>query len=72
MLTTHPNAQWVGIITSINNCNFHFLPDASHHPISPLEIKDEVTVMGMAPESGCEREPRQAIGDWHYWVKIRL
>ncbi len=65
-------------------------------PISPLEIKDEVTVIGMAPESECQREifvmiewgkkglgvplsqlegikvdkeTRQAIGDWHYWVK---
>ena len=65
-------------------------------PTSPLEIKDEVTVIEMAPESECEheifvmiewgkkglgvplsqlegvkvdKETRQAIGDWHYWVK---
>ena len=67
----------------------------AYRPTSPLEIKDEVTVIGMAPESECEREifvmiewgkkglgvplsqlegirvnkeTRQAIGDWHYWV----
>jgi Calcium binding len=67
----------------------------AYRPISPLEIKDEVTVIGMAPESECQREifvmiewgkrglgvplsqlegikvdkeTRQAIGDWHYWV----
>ena len=76
---------------------FPFLASCiAYRPISPLEIKDEVTVIGMAPESECEREifvmiewgrkglgvpmsqlvgikvdkeTRQAIGDWHYWVK---
>jgi hypothetical protein len=69
---------------------------ANYRTVSPLEIKDEVTVIGMAPESECEheifvmiewgkrglgvplsqlegikvdKETRQAIGDWHYWVK---
>ena len=76
---------------------FPFLASCiTYRPISPLEIKDEVTVIGMAPESECEREifvmiewekkglgvplsqlegikidkeTRQAIGDWDYWVK---
>jgi Calcium binding len=68
----------------------------AYRTTSALEIKDEVTVTGMAPESECEHEifvmiawgkrglgvplsqlegikvdkdTRQAIGDWHYWVK---
>jgi len=68
----------------------------AYRPVSPLELKDKVTVIGMAPESECEHEifvmiewgkrglgvplsqlegikvdkdTRQAIGDWRYWVK---
>jgi calcium binding protein len=28
----------------------------TYRPVSPLEIKDKVTVIGMAPESECEHE----------------
>ena len=76
---------------------FPFLASCiAYRPISPLEIKDEVTAIGMAPESEwnteifvmiewgkkglgvplsqlegikVDKETRQAIGDWHYWVK---
>lgn len=64
--------------------------------ISPLRVKDEVEVIGMAPEEECAREmfvtirwekdglavplaqlkvvdadqqTREAVEDWHYWVK---
>lgn len=64
--------------------------------ISPLSAKDEVEVIGMAPEEECGREmfvtirwgkeglavplsqlkvddadepTREAVEDWHYWVK---
>jgi len=66
--------------------------------ISPLHLKDEVGVIGMAPEEECEKEmfvtirwerdalavplsqltpisetateTKQAVEDWHYWVKM--
>lgn len=66
--------------------------------ISPLRLKDEVEVFGMADEGECEREmfvmmrwekdglavplsqlepiddtdeeTRQAVEDWHYWVRM--
>lgn len=68
----------------------------AYRPISPLGKKDQVTVMGIAPESEChfevfvmiewgkkelgvplsqleaikpDKETRQGIEDWHYWVK---
>jgi hypothetical protein len=64
--------------------------------ISPLRVRDEVEVIGMAPEEECSREmfvtirwgkeglavplaqlkavdadrqTREAVEDWHYWVK---
>ena len=66
--------------------------------ISPLHIRDEVDVVGMAPEEECAREifvtvrwerdgltvplsqltpinsaatqTKEAVEDWHYWVKM--
>ena len=66
--------------------------------ISPLQIKDEVDVLGMAPEDECQnemfvmirwerdglavplsqlipikstdRQTREAVEDWHYWVQM--
>lgn len=64
--------------------------------MSPLKLKENVVVIGMAPEAECEREmfvsirwnerrfsvpldqlacssthrkTRQAVEDWHYWVR---
>ncbi len=64
--------------------------------ISPLKLKEQVEVVGMAPETECEhemfvsilwndrrfsvpldqfacgirdRKTRQAVEDWHYWVR---
>lgn len=70
----------------------------SKRAISPLLLKDEVDVIGMAPEEECEREmfvtirwergglavplsqlspitetdteTKQAVEDWHYWMKM--
>lgn len=70
----------------------------SKRAISPLQVKDEVDVFGIAPEDECEREmfvmirwekdglavplsqltpiksvdeqTKQAVEDWHYWVKM--
>ena len=66
--------------------------------ISPLRVKDEIDVIGMAPEEECDREmfvtirwerdglavplsqlnpideiateTKEAVEDWHYWVKM--
>ena len=65
---------------------------------SPLQVQDEVDVIGMAPEEECEKEmfvtirwemeglaiplsqlipigttatqTKEAVEDWHYWVKM--
>jgi len=70
----------------------------SQRAISPLQVKDEVEVLGIAPEDECEREmfvmmrwdrkeglavplsqlevvhgdkqTKQAVEDWHYWVNM--
>ena len=85
---------------------YYYLEENLHFPftatciakrsISPLRVKDEVEVLGMAPEKECEHEMfvmirwekdglavplsqlrpiaaearnKQAVEDWHYWVK---
>jgi hypothetical protein len=71
---------------------------SSKRAISPLQVKDEVEVVGMAPGEECENEmfvtirwekrglavplsqltavssteeqTKQAVEDWHYWVRM--
>ena len=87
---------------------YYYLEDKLHFPftaicngkraISPLQVNDEVDLIGMAPEEECAKEmfvtmrwerdglavplsqltpinesavdTIEAVGDWHYWVKM--
>jgi hypothetical protein len=87
---------------------YYYLEDTPRFPftahcsakraISPLQVKDEVVVLSLAPEDECAHEmfvtipwekdglavplsqltpiastdaqTRQAVGDWHYWVRM--
>ena len=72
---------------------------SSKRAISPLHVRDEVEVIGMAPEDECEKElfvtipwqrgglavplsqltpidatqtqTKEAVEDWHYWLRNR-